>query len=453
MSTENIISYSIKTRIHDTEQSTTLKQLNISTADGSAVTDVKSLNDDTLALADQDIQYVRLANDLNKDSSIATFDPYSTGYEVTVKSNKIAVYATLTSSDASYVPGYEPRTVDLDYGRNVILIKIVNKEGRERTYTIIANRVDDRESNNLLSNITVSKGKITFDPYTSDYTVTVPKNTKEVTVNATLESTTAAFVEEYTPRKVTLTGDETSAVIKTISDAGIVRTYVITFIKKGTEEENTIKNSVYLSSLSVPGTGLEFDKETRSYSVSVEYETTELPIFAFPESENAEVNIIGNQDFKVGANVVEVEITNGKKSKVYTIYVNRKESGLNVEDDTKLATLTIKDYPIEFDPNVLDYTVKIKREKTLVITATPASNRSEVYMAGNNDLTGFSNIRIKVIAENGETNIYSVDIQKDSFDKELEKKLVIGAGIIIGLSAIIILVINKNKKRKEYLSE
>lgn len=41
-------------------------------------------------------------------------------------------------------------------------------------------------------------------------------------------------------------------------------------------------------------------------------------------------------------------------------------------------------------------------------------------MYGNNSLTGFSTVRIKVVAENGATNIYSIDIQKIVTTKSLK---------------------------------
>ena len=113
--------------------------------------------------------------------------------------------------------------------------------------------------------------------------------------------------------------------------------------------------------------------------------------------------------------------------------------------------LTIKNYNIDFNKDVLDYTVKIKREKTLLIAATPESNRADVYMYGNNDLTGFSTVRVKVIAENGLTNIYSIDIQKDAYNKKFEIIASVSGGIIVIATAIIIVVKKSKSKKKEYL--
>jgi len=108
---------------------------------------------------------------------------------------------------------------------------------------------------------------------------------------------------------------------------------------------------------------------------------------------------------------------------------------------------------LNFNEDVEDYTLKIKREKTLLLSATPQSDRSEVYMYGNNDLTTFSTIRVKVIAENGETGLYSVDIVKDPFNKDLEITIAI-VGSIILLGGGIILIINKRQKKlREYIEE
>lgn len=453
MNKKERISFPSMSKIYDADISTTLKEFQIKSPDGEIFT-ANPLDDGKVAYNSNivDRQYVMLSNALKNDSVLAAFDSLKTAYELNVNKNKIAIYATLTSSDASYVDGYEPRTIDLDYGRNVELIKIVNKKGKERTYTFIINRVDDRENNNLLKDITLSVGDIEFNPYVSDYNVKVPTDTKSVSINGTLENVKATFVKGYEPRTITLNDDQTSAVLKTISEAGIVRSYVITFIKDDSVT-NKPENSVYVSSLSIPGTNLVFDRDTYSYTVSVGYEIEELPVFAFAESENATVDIKGASRFKVGTNVIEIIVKNNSKTKIYTIYVIRKESGLTVGDNTTLETLTVKDYDIDFNPNVLDYNVKIKREKTLLITATPQDNRSEVYMYGNNDLNAFSSVRIKVIAENGNTKVYSLNIEKDVFNQKLEVILA-SAGVLILIGASIIIVIRrKNKKMKEYMED
>ena len=438
--------------VHDADINNTLKSLDVSDANDVALTlraiDGATANTDEIMPSN----YALLSNRLNTDSTLAGFDSLSMGYEIDVNSSKISVYATLTSEDAKYVEGYEPRTVDLDYGRNTILIKIESNSGKVRTYTIIANRTDDRVNNNLLSDLTVSKGNISFDPYVTNYDINVGKNVKSVNVNANLASDTSAFVSGFEPRSVDLNNDVTTAIIKTISETGSTRSYVLTF-NKTLDEEEEVSNSVLLDTLFIRGTVLGFNKEVFDYSVTIPYEYSFTEVYAFPESDNATVEISGNANLQIGANNIEIKVTNKNKTNVYNVTVNRKEPGLEISNDVTLSSLNVKGYKLDFKPDVLDYQVKIKRERSLIITATPTSNRSDIYMYGNNDLTGFSTVRVKVVAENGNTNIYSIDIQKDSYNKVLEvTATVIGCVIFLG-AAIIIVVRKKHKKMKEYLGK
>lgn len=449
MNKKNRLSYQVMAKVYDPDLSTTLSEFSAKDADGNNVSlgsldKTLSYNEDGLV----DAKYALLSNNLLADSGDG-FDKLTTAYEINTTSNKIAIYATLTSSDASYVAGYEPRTIDLEYGRNVALIKIVNSAGRERTYTFIINRIDDRNNSNLLKNIKLSRGKIDFDPYVTNYTVEISRFTKNVSINAELDSSTASFIEGYEPRKVQITEDVQSAILKVMSEAGSIRSYVITFVRKGNDDD--INDSTYLSSLTVPGTQLGFDKNTFDYTITIPYDSENVPVYAFAESDNAVVTVSNNTGLKVGNNLIEIEVKNGKNVRVYSLHVIRKESGLDVSNSAKLDMLTIKNYNIDFNKDVLDYTVKIKREKTLLIAATPESNRADVYMYGNNDLTGFSTVRVKVIAENGLTNIYSIDIQKDAYNKKFEIIASVSGGIIVIATAIIIVVKKSKSKKKEYL--
>ena len=442
------ISYPVLAKVYDSDLSTTLSSFSLKDDNGNNI-NMSSL-DNTVGYNEpiKDSNYALLSNSLLADS-VGGFDKYTTAYEMTVSSSRVALYATLTSSDAAYVSGFEPRTIDLEYGRNVALIKIVNKDGKERCYTFIINRVDDRNNSNLLKNVKLSRGSIDFDPYTTNYDVKISRFTKKVSVNAELDSSTSTFIKGNEPREVEITEDRQSVVLKVISEAGSIRSYVITFIRNGEEKDNV--NSTYLSSLTVPGTMLGFDKETYDYTITVPYETEDIPVYAFAEDENATVNVGNNTGLKVGNNLIQIEVKNNNKTRIYSLHVIRKESGLDISNSARLGTLSIKNYNIEFNPDKLDYQVKIKREKTLLISATPESNRADIYMYGNNDLTGFSTVRVKVIAENGLTNIYSIDIQKDAYNKKIEIIISISICLFITISGIILIVNRKNKVNKEYM--
>ena len=450
MNNKNIMSNSVLVKVYDADLSTTMKSFAAIDEYTGESLQLKQM-DNKVANVNQivDAKYALLSNKLLADADGTGFDKLTTSYEITTTSNKIALYATLTSDDAGYVEGFEPGTVYLDYGKNAVNIIILNKEGRQRIYTFIINRVDDRDNDSTLKSVKLSKGKIDFDPYVTNYDVEISKNTKKVSINADLNSEYAYFVEGYEPRTIDITEDKQSELIKVMSETESIRTYVFTFTKKGYVEEPT--DSAYLSSLTIPGTQFAFDRETYEYTITVPFETDRVPIYAFAESENATVDISDSNDLDVGNNQVEIVVTNGKNSKIYNLNIIRKQEGLDVSNSTKLGMLSIKGYNINFDPNVLDYTVKIKREKTLMIAATPESNRADIYMYGNNDLTGFSTVRVKVIAENGATEIYSIDIKKDAYNKKLEIIVASVGCLVIIISGIIIISKRKKNNKKEYM--
>lgn len=412
--------------------------------------------------------YVRLANNLSKDSNVLAdgFNPFDMEYKLEVESPTITVYATLTSTDSSYVEGYEPRTVNLKYGINTILIKIRNNEGKIRTYTILVTRSDDRNSDNTLNSISIDKGKIDFNSNVTDYKIEIPSNTENVNVNSVISSDKAKYVSGYEPGNVIITGDTTVKLIKVISQTGSTRTYVLTFIKEGTDYIE--KESVQLADLVIPGINIPFESNVANYNVSVDYSYERIDLETVLKKENSSINIYtkkkNNNDYiltsskgirlDVGENFIEIIVNDieGNKS-YYRLTIIRKEFGLDISNDTSLKELNVLGHNISFEPSKKEYTVKIKTEKSLVITAIPKSNRAEVFIKGNNELTGFSTVRVKVVAENGEYETYSIDIKKDAFNKTIEIIAVIMGGVIILTGSFIIIMKKKYKDNKEYYEE
>ncbi len=412
--------------------------------------------------------YVRLSNNLANDSNALAdaFNPFDNEYELEVSGPTVTVYATLTSSDAKYVEGYEPRTVNLQYGMNTVLIKIQDKEGKVRTYTILVNRTDDRTSDNTLNSLAVGIGDLKFNANVTNYNVTIPVDTKEVAVSAKLNSDVASFVSGYEPGVVQITGDTTTKLVKVKSQTGSTRTYVINFIKKGTDiiEDETLQ----LFDLNIPNVYIPFEESITNYSLSVDYETDRIDLLASTKIDSSKFfvkvkdknsdkyEIVSNKGITldVGENYIEIEVRNAKDEKAYYRFtIIRKEFGLDVSSDKTLKELNVLGYNIGFTPEKKDYKVKIKTEKSLVITAVPANNRAEVFILGNDNLTGFSTVRVKVVAENGEYETYSIDIGKDAFNKEIEFLAIIAGAVIILLSSCIIIIKKKVKSRRDYYRE
>lgn len=413
-------------------------------------------------------KYLMISNDLMNDSKVAvnTFNPFNMEYKLEIDSPTVSVYVTLTSSDSNYVTGYEPRTVNLKYGVNTILIKIQNKEGKIRTYTILVTRTDDRTSDNTLSELSVSEGSLNFNSNVTDYKVEIQKNTSVVNVKSNISSDKANYVEGYEPGDVKIEGDTTVKLIKVISQTGSTRTYVITFVKKGTD--NIKDSTLQLSDLVIPGVNVPFESDVSNYSFSVDYSMESIDLKLYLNDPNSRVIVsykrkndskyqIGSptgMGLDVGENFVEIKVINSNDDVAYyRLTIIRKEFGLNISNDSTLKDMKVLGYDIKFSPDKKDYTVKIKQEKSLVITAVPANNRAEVFIRGNDELTGFSTVRVKVVAENGTFETYSIDIKKDAFNKSVEIASIIAGGVIILISSCIIIVKKNIRKNKEYLEE
>lgn len=412
--------------------------------------------------------YVRLSNDLSKDSNVVAdaFNPFDMEYKLEVSSPTVSVYATLTSTDSKYVDGYEPRTVNLSYGVNTVLIKIQNNEGVTRTYTILVTRTDDRTSDNTLSDISLSVGNINFNANVTDYKIEIPSTTKNVDINSVIASDKASYVSGYEPGVIDIIGDTTVKLIKVKSETGSTRTYVLTFIKEGTDEIS--KESLQLRDLVIPGVYIPFEDNVSNYSLSVDYETDVINLNTVLKDKDsiASISLKRKSDSEyrltssigigldVGENFIEIQVvdTNNEES-YYRLTIIRKEFGLSISDDTALKDLKVLGYDIKFEPSKKEYTVRIKQEKSLVITAVPNSNRAEVFIRGNDELTGFSTVRVKVVAENGKFETYSIDIKKDAFNKTIEIASIVAGVVIILVSSGIIIIKKKSKANREYFEE
>lgn len=460
------ISYAVSGAILDTvNNDTTIKKLELYDENGNIQTPSRvSYSENTVKSS----KYVMLSSELDKDSEVIAdgFNPYDMEYKLEVSSPTVSVYATLTSTDSKYVDGYEPRTVNLDYGVNTVLIKIQNKEGKIRTYTILVTRTDDRTSDNTLSDLSLSVGSINFNSNVTDYKVEIPKSTTSVDVSSQIASDKASYVSGYEPGTVQITGDTTVKLIKVKSQTGSTRTYVITFVKEGTDVIS--KDSLKLSDLVIPGVYVAFEENVANYSLSVDYETDVIDINTVLKDSDSIVSISekkkSDSEYKsvskdgigldVGENFIEVRVIDiDNEESYYRLTIIRKEFGLGISDDTTLKDLKVLGYNIKFDPVKKEYSVRIKQEKSLVITAVPNSNRAEVFIRGNEELTGFSTVRVKVVAENGKYDTYSIDIKKDAFNKTIEIASIVAGAVIILISSGIIIVKKKAKAKKEYFEE
>ena len=219
------------------------------------------------------------------------------------------------------------------------------------------------------------------------------------------------------------------------------------------EEDALVKSSdAKLKSLKITGEDIDFNANTTKYFLNVSNEVTSLKIKAVPNDSKATVKISGNKDFKVGENVIKIKVTaeNGTV-KTYTITVTRKDEEKPVENVAPLLDLKVKNYTIneKFNPSRTTYTVGTVNESYVELEYVLGNKDSKIEISGNNNLViGQNIVTLKVTEPNGNTTVYTINVNNTNIVEENNNIwliIVIILSILVVIETIYIIV----KKKKE----
>lgn len=249
------------------------------------------------------------------------FNKNTVNYTLTVKKDvtSVKINATLESDKSSFNKGYGPRTVNLNYGVNNVVIKVTNESGAVKTYTIKITREDDRSSNNYLKSLNVSSGDFTFNKKTLNYSFTVPNEVTSLKVFAAAEDTksTVSGVKTYNLKeglnKITIT---------VTAENKQTRTYTlqVTRIVKNITKETNNK----LESLEITNYQINFDPETTIYNLTIENEKS-LNITPKVQDSSSSVVVNGNENLKDGSVIKLVVTAVDGSTKEYIINISKNE--------------------------------------------------------------------------------------------------------------------------------
>ena len=228
-------------------------------------------------------------------------------------------------------------------------------------------------------------------------------------------------------------------------------------------EKSSVKN---LKTLTIVGYELEpsFDPEIKNYSLKLNEDDTddELEIKAEAEDEKAKVTITGNENFKIGNNIVKIVVTaEDNTTRMYTITVAKtNENG--IVDSLKLDKLTISKGNLDpaFDPEVTSYTIIVDDPSTITssdIIATSDDKDIKVTVAENKQSDDGEKL-FTIMLENKDstkTGVYQVVVKKPTANQaattnntDMTLFYILG-GIIGGLLIIIIIIIIILKKNSD----
>lgn len=268
--------------------------------------------DKTNTLSSLEIENYKILPDFNKNT---------VNYTLTVKKDvtSVKINATLDSDKSSFNKGYGPRTVNLNYGVNTILIKVTSESKSTKTYTIKVTREDDRSSNNYLKSLNVSSGDFEFNKKTQNYSFTVQNEVTSIKVFAVAED-----------EKSKVSGAQTYNLKEGLNKINIVvtaenkqtRTYTlqVTRIVKNINKEVNNK----LKSLEISNYQINFDPETTIYNLTIENESS-LDIIPNVQDSTSSVVVNGNENLKDGSVIKLIVTAVDGSTKEYIINISKNE--------------------------------------------------------------------------------------------------------------------------------
>ena len=276
--------------------------------------------DKTNTLSSLGIENYKISPDFNKNT---------VNYTLTVKKDvtSVKINATLDSDKSSFNKGYGPRTVNLNYGVNTILIKVTSESKSTKTYTIKITREDDRSSNNYLKSLNVSSGDFEFNKKTQNYSFTVQNEVTSIRVFAVAED-----------EKSKVSGAQTYNLKEGLNKINIVvtaenkqtRTYTlqVTRIVKNINKEVNNK----LKSLEISNYQINFDPETTIYNLTIENESS-LDIIPKVQDSTSSVVVNGNENLKDGSVIKLIVTAVDGSTKEYIINISKNEE---IKNDDKI---------------------------------------------------------------------------------------------------------------------
>ena len=416
----------------------------------------------------------------NNDKTVSAVDG-SLNYDNTIfslvsSSNLMKNWTELSSISNNNIFSYANLTFDnliTDSNKNIaeVVLKIKNNSKSGDTVIKIDNpnatdengnglliesgehHINIKSNINSLSNLSLSTGSIKFNKDILNYNLTVSNEIKSININASLTDNKSSFVEGFGPRAINLSVGDNIIKIKIKAENGEIKTYTINITrenKKNTNNPNNENNpkssNNYLSYLKPSYGSIAFDKRVSEYAITIPYELNEINFELKTEDLNSSVKIEGNKNFKVGKNIIIITITaEDGNTREYKILVTKKDKNIVLSSNSKLKSLKINEYDINFDSNKYIYNIKIKNEKSLNITYIKDDEKSNVTITGNNDLKNNSVINIIVVAEDGSSSSYIINIKKTISINTI----LLGIMIILIIVLIVVIIINSLLQKRK----
>lgn len=318
---------------------------------------------------------------------------------------RILVTAEAEDSHASIVGvGY----IDLHTGDNLVSVVVTAENGTtKKTYTIKVTR--EQSNNAYLKKLVSTDGLISpgFDKMKNDYTLSVPYETLNASIEAEAEDGAA---------NVSITGNTNlqvgpnNAKVTVTAEDGTILVYQIVITRQPSSNN-------YLADLKVlDNTGKNyisvFNKTTMTYSIQVANDIDKVTIEATAEDHATTISGDGEKSLTVGNNNFVVKSISGNgTARDYVVSIDRLQNS-----NTNLKSLAIEDDTLvpDFSPTVYAYSLNVDATVDEInIQAVAEVNTSTVKGDGKKAIqTGLNTFNIVVEAEDGSSRTYVIVVNK-----------------------------------------
>ena len=359
---------------------------------------------------------------VNPGTLSPAFDPNVNEYTVTVPPDTKSINISATGSySGAIVSGAGTRT--LSQPEHTFTLTVRGIENTTSTYTL---RVIRAATDVSLKSLSVSGAVLSpaFSPSVYLYTASVPAGVSSVEILAEADD---AEVKGAGTKSLNV-GENTFEITVTGSD-GSSKIYTLKITMQGSD-------NAALAYLGAGNYALSpsFSPETLNYSVTVTSNTESVVINASAAHPGATVTGTGAKPLVVGDNIFYIKVTaeNGTE-RVYTLIVSRQERETLSGDATLSSLMTDKGtITPAFSPSIFEYSISTDAD---AITIYAVSNHHGATVEGTGEQrlgTGSNTFDIKVTAEDGTVQIYSLTVTRDGQPKPSNdatlKSLVVDAG-------------------------
>ena len=357
----------------------------------------------------------------------ATLNEDTGRYSVTVPNN----VTTASSSNVDVTLPAKALTTDPDATvvissinlqtkvNNQLQIVVTSESGVARTYNVDITR--ESSDVNTLNSLTVTNGSFSpsFTPNVNEYTVTLPSNATEFTVNYTraVDTETVENAGRYT-----LSSSTMDVTVNVIAENGDENPYVLHIVRSASAV-STLSNITVNSGDEFFDLDKEFSPDIYNYVVEVPGTVSSVNLDATKTDERASIREgdLGVKNVSLGDNVFTILVTGetgSGNSTPYTVTIRVLPKDINTLDTltVRLANGTTLELSPSFTPERESYTIADQPYSvtTVTISATKTDSDSTIVSGtGERSLsTGANTLEVVVKAQNNEEKTYSIRVDR-----------------------------------------